>query len=580
MLPRLLVWVGLLVFRCVYAGQETYRVAERLSYITQPLTRLYIVLFRYLRPVPGTMYYIYWDGDDGRWGTRTQQQPHMSTSSDGAATAAGTVTPPAKTSTALTATAGHRAISPPGLRAPSTSALAASYHGSFRGDGRGDSVHQNRSNSLSATADAVMVAVAAAAAAAISAAPCPLFVRFEVVHDETVLVDGSADYFDGDDMEKPTATATVATAVSEGGTPGQALFDADDGNSGGSNTAGGGGGDGPSFPSDTPRQQRRRNSSSVVDASHTLSHALQATDFAYSPVDKSGHRGVHRFTGERETDNAGGDPGACADGSSLSGPQSHLCMYATTFPTAEWSRSTAGVGGVAGGSALPDNSGGSGSMPPTSYSPVKVRGRVAYCCASSFGVHDVEGFANPPDFCCATAVRSPCLISDLVGRFPMTMWQQQAKTRFGQYRRPRTLSAGDLSGVRAGGGDRNTPSPVNPSLKRLAEALREHMDRIYCSEVLRSLLRFTPVTLSTLLTVRRCLRPMPPEEITRFLVRANTGVCVCMLGSSYASTAIGEPAAATRDVAGISTAPKGFKYFWAARREGEKRCSWKSALMP
>ena len=162
----------------------------------------------------------------------------------------------------------------------------------------------------------------------------------------------------------------------------------------------------------------------------------------------------------------------------------------------------------------------------------------------------------------------------------MTMWQQQAKTRFGQYRRPRTLSAGDLSGVRAGAGDRNTPSPVNPSLKRLTETLREHMDRIYCSEVLRSLLRFTPVTLSTLLTVRRCLRPMPPEEITRFLVRSNTGVCVCILGSSYASTAVGEPAAATRDVAGISTAPKRFKYFLAARGEGEKRCSWKSALMP
>lgn len=46
------------------------------------------------------------------------------------------------------------------------------------------------------------------------------------------------------------------------------------------------------------------------------------------------------------------------------------------------------------------------------------------------------------------------------------------------------------------------------------------MDRIYCSEALRSFLRFTPVTLSTLLTVRKCLRPMPPEEVTRFLVRS------------------------------------------------------------
>lgn len=108
-----------------------------------------------------------------------------------------------------------------------------------------------------------------------------------------------------------------------------------------------------------------------------------------------------------------------------------------------------------------------------------------------------------------------------------TTRQQHSKTRFGQYRRPRTLSAGDLSGVRTGGGDKNAPPPVNPSLKRLTEALREHMDKIYCSEVLHSLLRFTPVTLSTLLTVRRCLRPMPPEEITRFLVRSNIVIGAC-----------------------------------------------------
>lgn len=112
--------------------------------------------------------------------------------------------------------------------------------------------------------------------------------------------------------------------------------------------------------------------------------------------------------------------------------------------------------------------------------------------------------------------------------------QDQAATRFGQYRRPRTLSAGDLtaaygSGIRIGGGGSSSGSgrgnsssastPINPAFTRLAEALREHMHKIYCSQVLRALLRSTPVTTSTLLTVRRCLRPVPPEEITRFLVR-------------------------------------------------------------
>lgn len=122
-------------------------------------------------------------------------------------------------------------------------------------------------------------------------------------------------------------------------------------------------------------------------------------------------------------------------------------------------------------------------------------------------------------FSLLAAFRPPRFPSD---RFPMaTIWQQQAKTRFGQYRRPRTLSAGDLSAIRTGSGCKNTPPLVNRSLKRLTEALREHMDRIYFSEVLHSLLRFSPVTLSTLRTVRRCLRPMPPEEITRFLVRSN-----------------------------------------------------------
>lgn len=99
-----------------------------------------------------------------------------------------------------------------------------------------------------------------------------------------------------------------------------------------------------------------------------------------------------------------------------------------------------------------------------------------------------------------------------------------------QYRRPRTLSGGDFSGVRgagcgAGFGDGGDAfHPVNPSLARLAEALREQMDKLYCSEVLRSLLRRTPVTLSTLLTVRRCLRPLPQEEVTRFLVRNKSAI--------------------------------------------------------
>ncbi|CAM9970546.1 unnamed protein product [Ectocarpus sp. 4 AP-2014] len=79
---------------------------------------------------------------------------------------------------------------------------------------------------------------------------------------------------------------------------------------------------------------------------------------------------------------------------------------------------------------------------------------------------------------------------------------------------------GGGGGLRIGGGSggSGTKMPIIPSLARLTEALREHIDKIYCSEVLRSLLRCTPVTIPTLLTVRRCLRPVPAEEITRFLV--------------------------------------------------------------
>lgn len=76
-----------------------------------------------------------------------------------------------------------------------------------------------------------------------------------------------------------------------------------------------------------------------------------------------------------------------------------------------------------------------------------------------------------------------------------------------------------IGGGSGGSGGSGTTMPINPSLARLTEALREYMDKIYCSEVLRSLLRRTPVTMPTLLTVRRCLQPVPAEEITRFLVR-------------------------------------------------------------
>lgn len=315
---------------------------------------------RYLRPVPGTVYYIYWDNEDDRWGGLSQQQPGASSSSvvAAAAAAAGAPTPSAIDGTVLTTTADFLTPSTPAREGDDAVARPIVRHGGITPDNRNGGEHQFRSNSLSAVADPAVVV--AAAAVATSAAPCPLFVRFEVVHDQSVL-------HDGEDDAEVAASAAAAAAAADGdrGAPGKAPPDG--------GAAGGGGSASNSSPaSDAPRQKRRQqrrrsqNRGCVVDASNPFSRALKATDVAYSP---DGRRPFDRILEERRLDVGGRG----ADGSGLSGPQSRLCMFATTFPTAEWSRSV--INGVehGGGGALVVSSGAGLSTPPSAYSPVQVK---------------------------------------------------------------------------------------------------------------------------------------------------------------------------------------------------------------
>jgi hypothetical protein len=51
--------------------------------------------------------------------------------------------------------------------------------------------------------------------------------------------------------------------------------------------------------------------------------------------------------------------------------------------------------------------------------------------------------------------------------------------------------------------------------ERLSAALVREIDALSSAEILRSLLAVTPVTHATLRLVRRCLRPLPPTEVTR-----------------------------------------------------------------
>ena len=120
--------------------------------------------------------------------------------------------------------------------------------------------------------------------------------------------------------------------------------------------------------------------------------------------------------------------------------------------------------------------------------------------------------------------------------------------RFGEYSRPRTLSSGDVVGVDVddggGGGDGSGGGGgdgcggggggdyvTNPTLARLATALKSHMDKVYSSEVLRCLQRRMPVTLPALQNVWTCLESMPTEEVTQFLVRGFVFRSICVGGT-------------------------------------------------
>lgn len=306
--------------------------------------------FRYLRPVPGTVYYIYWDSEDEGWGAANIQRASSASATGGDAAAAaadGTIMPPQSvTKSSLTTTAaaaGHHGSGP--VADNMTTALLHAYRGGSPHDNNSSSSScakeslQGRSSSLSAVANPATVAAAsAAAAAAASSTSFPLFVRFEVVHDERVCADGPAN---------AAAMAAVAAAAASGERNGNEQD--------GRGDDGGVDGIPGSFPYGVWHQRRRRHRSRgcVVDTSHTLSRALKlAPDVARAGL------AVGKFDGA----------GACADGEGLGGAQSHLCIFATAFPASDWSRSASG-GAEAG-------AGGGG------HSPVKVKGELLLdiCC--------------------------------------------------------------------------------------------------------------------------------------------------------------------------------------------------------
>lgn len=134
--------------------------------------------------------------------------------------------------------------------------------------------------------------------------------------------------------------------------------------------------------------------------------------------------------------------------------------------------------------------------------------------------------------------------------FPMSRQLHQNAAPFGQYSRPRTLSSGDLGGTEAGYASHSTSVFVGggavlggaesngPNLAELARALRVHMDKVYSAEVLRSLLRRSPVTVSALQSVRKCLKPLSAAEVTRFLVRTVRTYARLEYGSVCASSCL------------------------------------------
>ncbi|CAN0137082.1 unnamed protein product [Scytosiphon promiscuus] len=173
------------------------------------------VLARYLRRVPGTMYYIYWGREDERPGVVDGQQRRQADINAGspaaapaaaaaAGSASGTMTPPQPQSTTVRdatawATAGHLASPPYGANFDHAAGWASSHVGGSTvgvenaSSALGTPQQQYRGSSLSAAADTSTsgaAAAAAAAAASCTPVPCPLFARFEVVHDGAVPIDG------------------------------------------------------------------------------------------------------------------------------------------------------------------------------------------------------------------------------------------------------------------------------------------------------------------------------------------------------------------------------------------------------
>ncbi|CAM9294448.1 unnamed protein product, partial [Ascophyllum nodosum] len=139
-------------------------------------------------------------------------------------------------------------------------------------------------------------------------------------------------------------------------------------------------------------------------------------------------------------------------GESRRTPQSHLLVFATTCPTKAGPRDFLGVADSRRVSTASGGGGGSGA-----------------------GLIGLESVWTPS---------VPASGAHLSQRVP-------ARTQFGQYYRPRTLSAGDLAGLHGDGA--TEAASKHPTLERLAGALRAHTEKAYASEVLRCLLQRKPV---------------------------------------------------------------------------------------